>query len=93
MKSTLMIKDLALDKVLDRKAMSAVRGGNGNQANATGQSNVAAMLASVAVGNGSEISGGPVNFQIDSHPTQTLSNSSTSTNDKSLSWLYGGYAD
>jgi len=27
MKSTLMIKDLALDKVLDRKSMSAVRGG------------------------------------------------------------------
>ena len=28
MKSTLMIKDLALDKQLDRKSMSAVRGGN-----------------------------------------------------------------
>lgn len=88
MKSTLMIKDLALDKALDRKAMTAVRGGNGNQANATGQSNIAAMLASVAVGNGSEISG-PANFQVDSNPTQTLSNTSTSTNDKSLSWLLG----
>ena len=28
MKSTLMIKDLALDKQLDRKSMSAVRGGS-----------------------------------------------------------------
>jgi hypothetical protein len=29
MKSTLMIKDLTSDKELDRKAMAAVRGGNG----------------------------------------------------------------
>ncbi|MDP3843228.1 MAG: hypothetical protein Q8Q81_11645 [Oxalobacteraceae bacterium] len=28
MKSTLMIKDLSLDKQLDRKSMSAVRGGS-----------------------------------------------------------------
>lgn len=89
MKSTLTIKDLALDKALDRKAMTAVRGGNGNQANATGQSNAAKLFAPVSVGNGSEIAGGPVNFQIDSNPTQTLSNTSTSTNDKSLSWLLG----
>jgi hypothetical protein len=83
MKSTLMIKDLALDKALDGKSMSAVHGGNGNQANATGQSNVAALFAPVNVGNGSLI-GGPANFQVDSNPTQTLSNDSTSSNFKSF---------
>lgn len=85
MKSTLIIKDLALDKALDGKSMSAVRGGNGNQANATGQSNVGALFAPVSVGNGSLI-GGPANFQVDSNPTQTLSNDSTSSNFKSMDW-------
>jgi hypothetical protein len=83
MQSTLIIKDLALDKALDGKTMSAVRGGNGNQANATGQSNVAALFAPVNVGNGSLI-GGPTNFQVDSNPTQTLTNDSTSSNFKSF---------
>jgi hypothetical protein len=83
MKSTLTIQDLSLDKELSGKTMSAVRGGNGNQANATGQSNIAGMIAGVAVGNGSTICG-PVNFQVDSNPTQTLSNTSTSDNSKSL---------
>ncbi len=92
MKSTLTIKDLALDKKLDCKAMSAVRGGQGNQANATEQNNFLKMKAPVSVGNGSEIGGGPINFQVTSNPTQTGTNDSTSTNDKSLSWL-GGYLD
>jgi hypothetical protein len=86
MKSTLTIKDIALDKALDGKSMSAVRGGNGNQANATGQSNVGALFAPVYVANGSLI-GGPANFQVDSNPTQTLSNDSTSTNFKSMDWF------
>jgi hypothetical protein len=90
MKSALTIKDLSLDKALDRKEMSAVRGGLGNQANATQQSNVMALFAPVHVGNGSEILGGPVNFQVDSNPIQTATNSSTSTNDKSFDW-YGSY--
>ena len=88
MKSTLMIKDLALDKELDGKTMSSVRGGNSDQANATQQSNVMALFAPVHVGEGSLIGGGPVNFQVTSNPTQTATNSSTSTNFKSLD--FGG---
>ncbi|MGZ3237353.1 MAG: hypothetical protein ACXU8A_08250 [Burkholderiaceae bacterium] len=87
MKSTLIIKDLTTDKQLDSKMMSTVRGGNGNQANGTLQSNKAELCAPVAVGNGTDICG-PATFQVDSNPTQTLSNCSTSTNDKSLG-LYG----
>jgi hypothetical protein len=79
MKSTLIIKDLCLDKELAAKEMSAVRGGIDNQANAIGQSNVLAMIAPVSVGNGSAVSG-PVAFQVDSNPTQTASNYNTSSN-------------
>jgi hypothetical protein len=86
MTSTLTIKDLALDKQLDDKSMAAVRGGNGNQANGTSQSNVMAMFAPVTVGNGSLI-GGPANIQVDSNPTQTATNDSTSSNFKSLDWF------
>jgi hypothetical protein len=85
MKSTLMIKDLALDKQLDGKAMSAVRGGNSDQANATMQGNLQNLIAPVKVGNDSGIFG-PTNIQVESSPTQTASNYSTSTNDKGLSW-------
>jgi hypothetical protein len=83
MKSTLMIKDLTLDKQLDEKMMSTVRGGNGNQANGTKQTNEASLCAPVYVGNGTGICG-PATFQVDSNPTQTLSNCSTSTNNKGL---------
>jgi hypothetical protein len=84
MKSTLIIKDLALDKALDGKEMSAVRGGLGNQANATDQSNLLGLLAPVNVANGASVSG-PAIFQVDSNPTQTASNDNTSSNAKSLS--------
>ena len=84
MKSTLMIKDLCTSKEIDGKAMSAVRGGQGDQANATGQSNFLAMLAPVSVANGANFSGGPVIFQVDSNPVQNVSNESTSTNHKSV---------
>lgn len=90
MKSTLIIKDLAIEKQLDGKAMSAVSGGNGNQANATQQGNFLQMDAGVNVANCSGIYG-PANLQVDSNPTQTASNYSTSTNDKGLSW-YAPYA-
>ena len=83
MKATLIIKDLSLDKELAAREMSAVRGGIGNQANATGQSNVLGMIAPVSVGNDSCVSG-PVTFQIDSNPTQTASNYNTSSNDSGL---------
>jgi hypothetical protein len=87
MKSTLLIKDLSLDKQLDGKAMSTVHGGNGNQANGTSQSNELALCAPVSVGNCTDVCG-PATFQVDSNPTQTASNCSTSTNDKGLG-LYG----
>jgi hypothetical protein len=83
MKSTLIIKDLSIAKELDRSAMSAVRGGIGEQANSVGQSNTLAMIAPVSVGNGSAVSG-PVAFQVDSNPTQTASNYNTSSNDSGL---------
>ena len=84
MKSTLIIKDLVLDKKLDRKAMTALRGGIGNQANSVGQSNVLDMAAGVSVGNGSDVFG-PVAFQVDSNPTQTATNYNTSSNFSGLS--------
>ncbi len=84
MKSTLTIKDLSLDKALGSKEMSAVRGGLGDQANATGQSNVLSMIAPVSVGNGSSFSGGPVIFQVDSNPTQTASNYNTTSSDHGI---------
>ena len=85
MKSTLTIKDLALTEELDRKAMSAVRGGLANQANGTNQINTQAMFAPVKVGNGSYF-GGPVNIQVDSNPTQYASNYSTSSNSQGYDW-------
>jgi hypothetical protein len=91
MKSALIIKDLSLDKALDSKAMSAVRGGLGSQANSTGQSNTMEMLAPVSVGNGSAVCG-PVTFQVDSNPTQTATNYNTSTNDKGFGWYEGWVA-
>ena len=89
MKSTLTIKDLSSAKKLDGKAMSAVRGGTGDQANATEQKNFLTLMAPVAVGNGSAIGGGPINFQVTSNPIQTGTNTNTSTNDRSLDWHLG----
>jgi hypothetical protein len=92
MQSTLTIKDLALDKELDRKTMSAVRGGLANQANGTQQSNLMGMFAPVAVANGANFSGGPVIIQVDSYPTQYASNYSTSSNSQGYA-LDEGYRD
>ena len=88
MKSTLIIKDLSLDKELGSKEMTSVRGGIGDQANAIGQSNTLAMFAPVTVGNGSIFAGGPSNVQVDSNPTQTATNTNTSTNFKGMA-LFG----
>jgi hypothetical protein len=90
MKSTLTIKDLALDKDLDHKGMSAVRGGFANQANGTSQANTLALFAPVIVGNGTDFGGGPVNIQVDSMPTQTASNYSTSTNAQAPGMTFPG---
>ena len=87
MKSTLTIKDLAITEELDRKAMSAVRGGLANQANGTNQANTQAMFAPVSVGNGSYFGGcAPVNIQVDSAPTQSAHNYSTSSNSQGYGW-------
>jgi hypothetical protein len=76
---TLMIKDLSASVELDRAAMSAVLGGEGNQANGTSQSNVQAMAAAANIGNGSLILG-PATIQSDNTFTQDAHNTSYSTN-------------
>ncbi len=76
---SLMIQDLSASIELDRKAMTAVRGGADDQAIGTSQSNVQSMVAFANVGNGS-IFGGPTNIQSDNTFTQTASNSNTATN-------------
>jgi hypothetical protein len=87
---TLHIKDLSLDKALGSKEMSAVRGGLANQANGTGQNNFMGMFAPVSVANGAQFSGNaPVIIQVDSFPTQTASNSSTSSNSQGFGWDEG----
>ena len=60
---TLTIKDLSASHELDAKAMSAVRGGQDNQANGTGQANGQGMLTLANIANGSLVKGGPVMIQ------------------------------
>ena len=92
MNSTLIIKDLSLDKALDRKAMSAVRGGFADQANATQQANGQQMSAAVEVANLANFAGsGPINFQVTSEPTQHASNDSYSKNRIGYSHYYPAY--
>ena len=76
---TLTIKDLSASLELDRVAMTAVRGGAGDQAIGTSQSNVQGMVAAANIGNAS-LFGGPTNIQSDNTFTQTASNSNTATN-------------
>jgi hypothetical protein len=86
MKSTLTIKDLSVTEELDRKALGAVHGGLANQANGTSQLNTQAMFAPVSVANGACFEGGPVEIQVDSYPTQSAHNTSTSTNSQGSGW-------
>jgi hypothetical protein len=79
MKSTLTIKDLSTGLELDRKAMSAVHGGQDNQAIGTSQSNVQGMLAAANIGNGS-IFVGPATLQSDNTFHQDATNTNTATN-------------
>ena len=81
---SLMIKDLSASLELDRKAMTAVRGGEGNQANGTSQANVQNMVASANIGNGSFF-GGPATIQSDNTFTQTATNYNDAANFKGLS--------
>jgi len=84
MQTTLTIKDLSASHELDAKAMCAVRGGDGNQANGTSQMNVQHMAALANVGNAS-LFGGPATIQSDNTFTQSASNYSYAENFKGLS--------
>ena len=84
MQTTLTIKDLSATHELDGKAMSTVRGGDGNQANGTSQLNVQGMVALANVGNGS-LFGGPTTIQSDNTFTQSASNYNYAENFKGLS--------
>ena len=81
---TLKIKDLSASVELDRAAMTAVRGGLGDQANGTSQSNVQNMAAVANVGNGS-LFGGPTTIQSDNTFTQSAYNESYAANFKGIS--------
>ncbi len=87
MTSTLIIKDLALDKELGSVAMAKVRGGLANQSNGTQQGNIQAMFAPVAVANGATFCG-VANIQVDSNPYQSADNHSTSSNSQGAEWVY-----
>ena len=85
MTSTLTLSDLSASKELDHAAMSAVRGGNADQANGTSQLNLQSMLAAANVGNGLVVgANSPVIIQSDNTFSQDAHNSSTATNDKSF---------
>ena len=84
MQTTLTIKDLSASLELDAKAMTAVRGGDGNQANGTSQMNVQNMAALANVGNGS-LFGGPTTIQSDNTFSQSAANYSYAENFKGLS--------
>jgi hypothetical protein len=83
MKSTLTIKDLSVSKELDRKAMSAVRGGYSDQAIAVDQKNFQTALVGMNIANGSVL-GGPTNIQADSVVHQDADNYSYNDNYKAL---------
>ncbi|KQV87950.1 hypothetical protein [Rhizobacter sp. Root1221] len=79
MQTTLTIKDLSATHELDGKTMSAVRGGQDNQANGTSQLNAQGMATLANVGNGSLVLG-PVTIQSDNAFTQDARNTSYSSN-------------
>ena len=85
MTSSITLSDLSTSHELDHQAMSAVRGGNADQAIGTSQLNLQSMLAAANVGNGLVVgANSPVIIQSDNTFTQDAHNSSTATNDKSL---------
>jgi len=81
---TLKIKDLSVSRELDCEALRAVRGGLGDQANGTSQSNVQNMVAAANVGNAS-MYGGPATIQSDNTFTQSAYNESYAANFKGIS--------
>jgi hypothetical protein len=87
MKSTLTIKDLSVNKELDRKAMCAVRGGNSDQAIALKQMNVQGVVVNKSIGSGSEFYG-PTNIQADTDVHQDAYNYSDNYNFKGMEMLF-----
>ena len=87
---TLMIKDLSTSLELDRKAMGAVRGGNGDQANGVSQTNAQSMAAAANVGN-DLLAGGPLTIQSHNSFDQDADNDSFAKNVKSFSVGYYPY--
>ena len=84
MQSTLKISDLSASNELDRKAMSAVRGGADDQAIGTSQLNLQSMLAAANVGNGLVVgANSPVIIQSDNTFSQDARNDNDASN-KSL---------
>ena len=82
---TLTIKDLSASLELDREAMGVVRGGQGDQANATSQANAQNMAAAANVGNGLVVgANSPVIIRSDNTFSQDADNSNTVANGKSL---------
>ena len=79
MQTTLIIKDLSASAELDHQAMTAVRGGLGDQAISTSQGNVQNMAAVANVGNASAF-GGPATIQSDNTFTQNAYNENYATN-------------
>ena len=84
---TLTINDLSASHELDCKAMSAVHGGLGDQANGTSQSNVQTMVAAANVGNAS-IFAGPATIQSDNTFSQSAHNDSYAENFKGFAIGY-----
>ena len=77
--TTLHINDLSTSAELDGKAMSAVHGGQDNQAIGTSEQNLQGMFAAANVGNVSKF-GGPTNIQSDNSFNQDATNTNTATN-------------
>ena len=73
------IKDLSTSAELDREAMTAVHGGDGNQAVGTSQGNLQNMAAMANVGNAS-LYLGPATIQSDNTFTQTAYNDNHAAN-------------
>ena len=81
---SLDISDLSVSKELDRKAMSAVRGGTDDQAIGTSEMNLQGMLAAANVGNGLVVgANSPVIIQSDNTFSQDADNDNHASN-KSL---------
>jgi len=92
MQSTLLIKDLSARRELGSEAMTAVRGGQDDQAIGTSQANVQNMAATANVGNFS-LFAGPTNLQSDNTFKQDAHNTSYAANSDvtSIGWCFPSF--